>query len=339
MINTQQIFKLCDSYTINIDRNNNNLMISNIDLLINPIIIIETSFHTFRFKLIYNDQNKSKFQIQCLDSLKILVFSEGNLFFEDFLKIDSKNINNTFFWGVYDSIAICFFLFKDPKLILCFNEKLYLKSINDDFTDIDQTIFLYEEYIYNIKIIINEPKLINIDVKDYVHKITNIKDVFGYITHNYNNLPEKLFIQLNNFPIPFDYFYEKDVPTFLDRNFDLNSRCIYRRIFNYNNILDITPHCENTKNDYFDKVNSQNAELLIPKHDEIIIIWTKLINSEIPSPIYFNSSSVYLISKDVIKNKPNSYYNKILTLLERKNDQKIFNLFQFSLYTIFFVSS
>lgn len=339
MINTQQIFKLCDNYTINIDRNNNNLMNSNMELLINPIIIIETSFHTFRFKLIYKDQNKLKFQIQCLDTLKILIFNNDNLYFEDFLNINANNINNTIFFGIYDSISICFFLSINENLLLCFNNKLYLKSILDDFTDIDQTIFLYEEYLYNLKIMINEPKLINIDNKDYIYKINNIKDVFSYITRNYSNLPDKLFIQLNQFSIPFDFFYEKDVNTFLDRKLDLNSRCIYRRIYNYNNILDINQDCDNSNTDYFDSSNTQNVEGLIPKHDEIVIIWTKLINSEIPSPIYFNSSSVYMISKEIIQNKPVTYYNKILTLLERKNEQKIFNLFQFSLYAIFFISS
>ena len=147
MITTQQIFKLCDNYTINIDRNNNNLMHQNFDVLVNPVIIIETAFHTFKFKLLYKDKNKKCFQIQCLDSLKILIFnSEGKLFFDDYFNINSSNINNSIFYGVYDNIAICFFLSSDPNLILCFNQKLYLKSIIDEFKDEDQTIFLYERY-------------------------------------------------------------------------------------------------------------------------------------------------------------------------------------------------
>jgi hypothetical protein len=340
MINTQQIFKLCDNYTINIDRNNNNLMHTNFDVLVNPVIIIETAFHTFKFKLLYKDANKKTFQIQCLDSLKILLFnSEGKLFFDEYFNINSSNIHNSIFYGVYDNIAICFFLSSDPNLILCFNQKLYLKSIMDEFNDEDQTIFLYEEYIYNVKIIINEPKLINIDPLEYVYKISNVKGVFDFICKNYDKLPEKIFIQLNQFPIPFDLFYEKNVNTFLDRSFDLNTRCINRRIYKYDSILDLDELCQFTKNDYFDTTTSQNVEQLLPKNEEIIIIWTKLINSEIPSPIYFNSSGIYMVSKDIIQKKPVGYYNKILTLLDRKNDQKIFNLFQFSLYTIFFISS
>ena len=271
----------------------------------------------------------------------VVVNGENNphLFFDDYFNINSTNINNSIFNGVYDNIAICFFLFNDTNLILCFNQKLYLKSINDEFTDKDQTIFLYEEYMYNLKIIINEPKFINIDQQQYIHKISNVKGVFEFISKNYNNLPEKLFIQLNQFPIPFDFFYEKNVDTFLDRSFDLNARCIYRRVYKYDSILDLDQFCQNTETDYFDTNTSQNAEQLLPKNDEIIIIWTKLINSEIPSPIYFNSAGIYMVNKELITNKPVSYYNKILTLLERKSDQKIFNLFQFSLYTIFFISS
>ena len=64
MINTQQIFKLCDNYTINIDRNSNNLMQPKSEFILNPIIIIETPIHTFRFKLIYKDSSKKNFQIQ-----------------------------------------------------------------------------------------------------------------------------------------------------------------------------------------------------------------------------------------------------------------------------------
>ena len=280
MINTQQIFKLCDNYTINIDRNDNNLMQPKSEFLINPIIIIETPVHTYRFKLIYKDVNKKTFQIQCLDSFKILILNnDGKLFFDDYFNINSTNINNSIFNGVYDNIAICFFLFNDTNLILCFNQKLYLKSINDEFTDKDQTIFLYEEYMYNLKIIINEPKFINIDQQQYIHKISNVKGVFEFISKNYNNLPEKLFIQLNQFPIPFDFFYEKNVDTFLDRSFDLNARCIYRRVYKYDSILDLDQFCQNTETDYFDTNTSQNAEQLLPKNDEIIIIWTKLINS------------------------------------------------------------
>ena len=340
MINTQQIFKLCDNYTINIDRNSNNLMQPKSEFILNPIIIIETPIHTFRFKLIYKDSSKKNFQIQCLDSFKILILNnDGKLFFDDYFNINSSNINNSIFCGVYDNIAICFFLLTDTNLILCFNEKLYLKSITDEFTDQDQTIFLYEEYIYNLKIITNEPKFINIDSQQYIHKIENVKGVFDFITKNYNNLPEKIFIQLNQFPIPFDFFYEKNVDTFLDRSFDLHARCIYRRVYKYQSILDLDEFCQNTEVDYFDTSASQNVEHLLPKNDEIIIIWTKLINSEIPAPIYFNSAGIYIVSKELIQNKPVSYYNKILTLLERKNEQKIFNLFQFSLYTIFFISS
>jgi hypothetical protein len=340
MINTQQIFKLCDNFTIDIDRNDNNLMQPKFEFLINPIIIIETLVHTFRFKLIYKDLNKKTFQIQCIDSFKILLLNnEGKLFFDDYFNINSSNINNSIFYGVYDNIAICFFLSTDTNLILCFNEKLYLKSIDDEFTEKDQTIFLYEEYKYNLKIIINEPKYINIDHQQYIHKIENVKGVFEFISKNYNNLPEKIFIQLNQFPIPFDFFYEKNIDTFLDRSFDLNARCIYRRAYKYESILDLNQFCQNTEIDYFDTSASQSADQLLPKNDEIIIIWTKLINSEIPSPIYFNSAGIYMVSKELIQNKPISYYNKILTLLERKSDQKIFNLFQFSIYTIFFISS
>jgi hypothetical protein len=310
------------------------------EFLINPIIIIETIVHTFRFKLIYKDLNKKTFQIQCLDSFKILLLNnEGKLFFDDYFNINSSNINNSIFYGVYDNIAICFFLSTDTNLILCFNEKLYLKSIHDEFTEKDQTIFLYEEYKYNLKIIINEPKFINIDHQQYIHKIENVKGVFEFISKNYSNLPEKIFIQLNQFRIPFDFFYEKNVDTFLDRSFDLNARCIYRRTYKYESILDLDQFCQNTEKDYFDTSASQSTDQLLPKHDEIIIIWTKLINSEIPSPIYFNSAGIYMVSKELILNKPLSYYNKILTLLERKSDQKIFNLFQFSIYTIFFISS
>jgi hypothetical protein len=227
----------------------------------------------------------------------------------------------------------------DVNLLLCFNEKLYLKSIYDEFTEADQTIFLYEEYNYNIKIMCNDTKFINIDAKQYIQKITNVKDVFEFITKNYDNLPEKIFIQLNQFPFPFDFFYEKNLNTFLDRNLDFNKRRICRRVYKYDSILDLEQYCQNTEIDYFDNTTTQTTDLLLPKIDEIIIIWTKLINSEIPTPIYFNSAGIYLVSKKNILNKPMSYYNKILTLLDRKSDQKIFNLFQFSLYTIFFISS
>ena len=88
MINTQQIFKLCDNFIIDIDRNENNLMQPKCEFLINPIIIIETPAHTFRFKLIYKDPMKQKFQIQCLDSFKILILNnEGRLFFDDYFNI------------------------------------------------------------------------------------------------------------------------------------------------------------------------------------------------------------------------------------------------------------
>ena len=339
MLNTQQIFKLCDNYIIYIDRNDNNLMQPKSEYLINPIFIVETSKHTFKFKLIYKDLHKTTFQIQCLDTFKILILNkEGKLFFDDYYNITQNNINNSIFYGVYDNVSICLFLSSNTNLILCFNDKLYLKSIEDEFTDKDQTIFLYEEYKYDIKILTTDPKFINIDPQQYIVTINNIKGVFDFITTNYNNLPEKVFIQLTQSSIPFDFFYQKGVDTFLDRIFDLNTRSIYRRLYKYTSILELEQFCSNTENDYFDMNSSQSAERSLPTHDEIIIIWTKLINSEIPTPIYFNNAGIYLINKDIILNKPLAYYNKILTLLERKSDQKIFNLFQFSLYTIFFVS-
>jgi hypothetical protein len=205
--------------------------------------------------------------------------------------------------------------------------------------DNEQTIFLYEEMIYNVKIITTNPDFFDTNKKNYIINITNIKGVFDFISKNYQSLPEKIFVQLNQNSIPFDFFYQTEIPTFLDRVFDLTNRSINRRIYNYKSIIDIEMECPNSEIDYFDKKTSQSVEQTLPKNEEIIIIWTKLINSQIPTPIYYNSSGTYLIDKTYILNKPIIYYNKIIALLEKKTDQRIFNLFQFSLYTIFFVNS
>ena len=340
MLNIQQIFKLCDSYIIDIDRNDNNLINPNIEYFSNLMFTVDTDEHIFKFKIINNKNIKNKFQIQCLDTFKILILTnDGNLFFEDFFNINNNNIENTLFYAVYDNIAITFFPSNNTNLILCFNDKLYLKSINDDFMDNDQTIFLYGEMSYNVKIITTNLEFFDFNKEKYMININDIKGVFDFISKNYQSLPEKIFIQLNKSSIPFEFFYQTAMPTFLDRIFDLTNRTINRRIYNYKSILDIDMECQNSEIDYYDRKSSQTVEQLLPRNDEIIIIWTKLINSQIPTPIYYNSSGTYLIDKSYILNKPLIYYNKIIALLEKKNDQRIFNLFQFSLYTIFFVNS
>jgi hypothetical protein len=211
-----------------------------------------------------------------------------------------------------------------------------LKSINSDFELDDQTIFLYEELDYKIKILTTNINYINMDNKNYIYSINNVKNVFEYIFNNYNSLPENIYIQLNSNIIPFDFFYNQQIPTFLDRMFDIQTMTIQKRVYNYKSLLDLDMACPDSKDDYFDKSMSQSVENLLPSRDNIVIIWTKLIMNDIPAPVYYNSSGIYLVSRDNILAKPHSYYQKIVGLLEKKSDQKIFNLFQFALYSIFF---
>ena len=109
-------------------------------------------------------------------------------------------------------------------------------------------------------------------------------------------------------------------------------------VLNKTNIIDIDIFPDNTSIDYFGDIGN-NIEHLLPSRHNMNVIWNKIINirGDLPSNIHFNTSGIYYVNIENILKKGLSYYQNILALLSKKNnDQKIYNFIQFSLYYILY---
>jgi hypothetical protein len=331
MLNNQDIFKLCDNFTINIDRFNNNLVSENINIS-NTFFSIDTSEHTFRFKIIVLDKHRAK--VMCLDSYKYLTCDQyNNSYFVDYY----NDNDNSIFYYVADDINVCFFPSKNTNLILCYGNELMFKDVNNQNIDVDdQTIFIYNELDYSLIIYLH-----TLDNKHNYHniKISNICDIFSKICQQFDSINNYsgLLIQLTELDIPHDFFINY-LPTYLDRRLNIENMTVYKRVLNKTNIIDIDIFPDNTSIDYFGDIGN-NIEHLLPSRHNMNVIWNKIINirGDLPSNIYFNTSGIYYVNIENILKKGLSYYQNILALLSKKNnDQKIYNFIQFSLYYILY---
>jgi hypothetical protein len=326
-MNINTINKLCDRFVIMLDKFNNNL-IGNINEIENLKIFISVPTHTFYFKLIKNRENI--YQIQCLNTFKILILKEdGNVFFEEYFQL--KDLQTSLFYCVYDEISISLFPFNNPNHILYFNECLSLKNIDQDFLETDQTIFEYEPIDYsNILFLSNTSNLYSgINVVE----TKTIKDFFYNILTIYKNIPEYLFISFGKPLFPLDYYLTQEHWGFIDRYFNMNNLKTYKRKVDLTDInnIDLLPK---TTEEWLEIDSILNT---IPKISSTQMIWHKIINADVNSNIYFSSISTYILKGESIKKHPYKYYNDIYLLLERSNDVQIHNLMIYALYTIFFM--
>jgi hypothetical protein len=325
-MNIGKITELCEKYIIIIDPNQNNLL-ENINELSNPKFSISIPNYTFHFKLVKNEKNI--YQVQCLNTFKILVVKEdGSVYFEEYLQL--KKIQPSLFYVVYDSISISLFSLARSNTILYFNERLSLKSMDEPFSNDDQTIFEYEQIDYsNLVVITNQPSLY-LGIR--IMETNNIKELFYNILNIYHNTPEQLLISLGNRLFPLDYYIENENWIFVDRYFNINNLKTYKRKLNLDelNTIEIIPSDENSWLEIDSVVNN------IPKISSTQMIWHKIINGNVNNPVYFSTLTTFSVRGSVIKSRPFKYFNDIYLLLDKSNDVKIHNLLIYALYTIFF---
>jgi hypothetical protein len=330
MINIQDIFKLCDEYIINIDRFNNNLILAEGSLCIsNCYFILEVPSHTFKFKIVPLGTN-NLVKIMCMSSFKWLTCDNNNdcYFVDYFVETD-----DSVFYGVWDEINLCLFPRKNSKLILCYTEALCFKDVQNDIINVDdQTIFLYEQNIYSDLVYLST--LDNIYNCQYI-RINNIQDIFKFITESYSHIPNIL-LQLSETPIPAEFFINNS-PTILDRKIDLRNMAVYKRNTSYTSLIDYDIHCQNTKMDHYDK-ETQIVEHLLPKYEHVMLVLTKILKLDnVGTTIFFNKNGVYYVTPEQVHRRDVGYYMSILELLRKKNnDNKIYNLLQFSLFYILY---
>lgn len=325
MLNIDFIKELNKKYIVDIDTEmcnlNNSIKISN-----STQIALNNNNTDFYFKLIFKEHNIV--QLQCLSSFKILMIMEDNtIFFEEFLKINE--IKSTLFQIVYDECSICLFPLHISNTILCFNERLLIKSINSLFGKNDQTIFPYEPIANDNLIIITN----NLQTNFKTLKISNIKELFYAILTNYSNLVENILISFGNTIFPIEFYIKQEMWTYIDRKIE-NNECFHRSANKQLNLyeIDIVPN----DNEWIN--GDKNTMLLLPKISDFNLLWFRFVSDKTDIPKYFSSSNTYIISRDMIYKHPIEYYNKIYVLLDKVSDKKIEYLFQIAIFSIFFVN-
>jgi hypothetical protein len=326
-MNINTINNLCDKFVIALDKYNNNLL-GNVPEIENFKIFISVSNRTFYFKLIKNRDNL--YQIQCLNTYKILILKEdGNVFFEEYFQL--KDLQSSLFYIVYDEISISLFPYYKPENIVTFNEGLSIKNINEDFTDIEQTIFEYETIDYSNILFLSNTSYLYPGIK--IVETKSIKDFFYNILTVYQNMPEYLFVCFGKPLFPLDYYINQKHWCLIDRYFNIGNLKTYKRNVDLSciNNIDLIP----AANDDWLEIDSIINN--IPKISSTQMIWNKIINADLNSNIYFSSISTYILSSEIIKKNSFKYYNDIYLLLERASDVHIHNLMIYALYTIFFV--
>jgi hypothetical protein len=325
-MNINKISELCDRFVILIDKSNNSL-IGNVQEIDNPKFFISVPTHTFYFKLVKNGKNT--YQIQCLNTFKILIVKpDGSVFFEEYFVL--KDLESSLFYCVYDDISLSLFPSSRPDSILYFNERLSLKKLDIEFNEDDQTIFEYEQIDYSNLVVLSNMSNIYDGIKIVENK--SIKDFFYNILNLYHNVPDHLIVCFGKPLFPLDYYIEKEHWGFIDRYFNMANLETYKRIVDLSNINSI------------EMITSNNQEWLeidsimnnIPKLSSTQMIWLKIINADINNNVYFSSISTFILKGSLIKKRQFKYYNDIYLLLERSNDIKIHNLIIYALYTIFF---
>jgi hypothetical protein len=325
-MNINKISELCDRFVILIDKSNNSL-IGNVQEIDNPKFFISVPTHTFYFKLVKNGKNT--YQIQCLNTFKILIVKpDGSVFFEEYFVL--KDLESSLFYCVYDDISLSLFPSSRPDSILYFNERLSLKKLDIEFNEDDQTIFEYEQIDYSNLLVLSNMSNIYEGIKIVENK--SIKDFFYNVLNLYHNVPDHLIVCFGKPLFPLDYYIEKEHWGFIDRYFNMANLKTYKRIVDLSNINSI------------EMITSNNEEWLeidsimnnIPKLSSTQMIWHKIIDADINNNVYFSSISTFILKGSLIKKRQFKYYNDIYLLLERSNDIKIHNLIIYALYTIFF---
>jgi hypothetical protein len=325
-MNINKISELCDRFVILIDKSNNSL-IGNVQEIDNPKFFISVPTHTFYFKLVKNGKNT--YQIQCLNTFKILIVKpDGSVFFEEYFVL--KDLESSLFYCVYDDISLSLFPSSRPDSILYFNERLSLKKLDIEFSEDDQTIFEYEQIDYSNLLVLSNMSNIYEGIKIVENK--SIKDFFYNVLNLYHNVPDHLIVCFGKPLFPLDYYIEKEHWGFIDRYFNMANLQTYKRIVDLSNINSI------------EMITSNNEEWLeidsimnnIPKLSSTQMIWHKIIDADINNNVYFSSISTFILKGSLIKKRQFKYYNDIYLLLERSNDIKIHNLIIYALYTIFF---
>ena len=325
-MNINKISELCDRFVILIDKSNNSL-IGNVQEIDNPKFFISVPTHTFYFKLVKNGKNT--YQIQCLNTFKILIVKpDGSVFFEEYFVL--KDLESSLFYCVYDDISISLFPSTRPDSILYFNDRLSLKKLDIEFNEDDQTIFEYEQIDYSNLLVLSNMANIYDGIKIVENK--SIKDFFYNILNLYHNVPDHLIVCFGKPLFPLDYYIEKEHWGFIDRYFNMANLKTYKRIVDLSNINSIEMITHN--NEEWLEIDSIMNN--IPKISSTQMIWHKIINADINNNVYFSSISTFILKGYLIKKRQFKYYNDIYLLLERSNDVKIHNLIIYALYTIFF---
>ena len=325
-MNINKISELCDRFVILIDKSNNSL-IGNVQEIDNPKFFISVPTHTFYFKLVKNGKNT--YQIQCLNTFKILIVKpDGSVFFEEYFVL--KDLESSLFYCVYDDISISLFPSSRPDTILYFNDRLSLKKLDIEFNEDDQTIFEYEQIDYSNLVVLSNMSNIYDGIKIVENK--SIKDFFYNILNLYHNVPDHLLVCFGKPLFPLDYYIEKEHWGFIDRYFNMANLKTYKRIVDLSNINSIEMITDNNQ-DWLEIDSIMNN---IPKISSTQMIWHKIINADINNNVYFSSISTFILKGSLIKKRQFKYYNDIYLLLERSNDIKIHNLIIYALYTIFF---
>lgn len=325
-MNINKISELCDRFVILIDKSNNSL-IGNVQEIDNPKFFISVPTHTFYFKLVKNGKNT--YQIQCLNTFKILIVKpDGSVFFEEYFVL--KDLESSLFYCVYDDISISLFPSSRPDTILYFNDRLSLKKLDIEFNEDDQTIFEYEQIDYSNLVVLSNMSNIYDGIKIVENK--SIKDFFYNILNLYHNVPDHLLVCFGKPLFPLDYYIEKEHWGFIDRYFNMANLKTYKRIVDLSNINSIEMITDNNQ-DWLEIDSIMNN---IPKISSTQMIWHKIINADINNNVYFSTISTFILKGSLIKKRQFKYYNDIYLLLERSNDIKIHNLIIYALYTIFF---
>lgn len=325
-MNINKISELCDRFVILIDKSNNSL-IGNVQEIDNPKFFISVPTHTFYFKLVKNGKNT--YQIQCLNTFKILIVKpDGSVFFEEYFVL--KDLESSLFYCVYDDISISLFPSSRPDTILYFNDRLSLKKLDIEFNEDDQTIFEYEQIDYSNLVVLSNMSNIYDGIKIVENK--SIKDFFYNILNLYHNVPDHLLVCFGKPLFPLDYYIEKEHWGFIDRYFNMANLKTYKRIVDLSNINSIEMITDNNQ-DWLEIDSIMNN---IPKISSTQMIWHKIINADINNNVYFSTISTFILKGSLIKKRQFKYYNDIYLLLERSNDVKIHNLIIYALYTIFF---
>jgi len=184
----------------------------------------------------------------------------------------------------------------------------------------------YEKFLNFPKILIYNKS--NIEIDDYINhknvynKGDHVHSLFHYIYTNYDNLMDEyyLFISLNN------ELYEEDFP----------SKIFFNKLWNYvinEKTLNIDYKC---LSDYIIEVDSENIlnkedpEYLTIDLDKINNlykeIYIELFNTYESTKYKHGEGYDYLLSKKIILSRSRDFYSKILNILEKDDEYRMYRI-------------